>query len=105
MNNLTEKDKRKLTTIAKMLQKGLPDFIKETDNFDEQIRFIRLYGGGKAMFYSQEWYESNEARTKAIYYRTRNQYVKNYRIQEKIMKNAVESAKKILSKVNESVKV
>lgn len=103
---LTAEEKQKLFNISQMIKRGRPDFVEETQDVEEQIKFIRKHGATNYRFYTNEWYKANDKRRKAIYYRVRKEYVKNYRIQGKIMNDAIESAKNLLVKaIQEKVPV
>lgn len=98
INLLTKEEKEKMERIVKMMKIGMPEFIKETSNLDEQILFIRKHGQNKMAFYSEEWYRENTKRTKAIYFKVRETYVKNYRITEKKFNNAKKSLQNLITK-------
>ena len=88
LDMLTMQEKAKLGRILKMVQENEARVMEvETNVLEEQIKFIRRYGERKLTFYSNNWYMANEKRTKALYFKTRNEYVKNFRFQQKKVKN------------------
>lgn len=99
INKLTASEREKLANIMKMYAAGVPTIEPEVSDLEEQIDFIRRYGSRKSAFYSDKWYHENTKRTKAMYFKVRNNYVKNKRISIKKYENAKESLKKLLVKM------
>lgn len=97
INNLTVEEKQKMVNIIQML-KSRKEFVVETSVLTEQIAFIRHFGEGKMRFYSEEFYTSNPRRTKAIYFKVREGYVKKYRFDQKKYERAEASLTNLLNK-------
>lgn len=64
------------------LESVRPEKVKQTDDFRDQITFLRSHGKGNMRYYPVNWFENNETRTKAMYYREYARYSKefNYRM-------------------------
>lgn len=97
MDKLTADEKQKMVNILKML-KSRKDFVPETAVLSEQIAFIRHFGEGKMRFYSEEFYTADPRRTKAIYFKVREGYVKKYRFDQKKFARAEASLVNLLDK-------
>lgn len=97
LNQLTQEEREKLVTIVSMLKSNRP-LEAPTEVLAEQIDFIRRHGENKLPFYSQNFYENNEKRTRAIYFATRKEYVRRFNIHQKKIKNATTTFTRLMQK-------
>lgn len=100
LNNLTVEELRKLNKIADILSEEKEPMIQETFDIFEMINFIRYYYSTKKYkFYPDTWYLSNLKRTRAIYYKAREEYVAEYQADVADLNKTLHSAKLLLDKV------
>ena len=86
------------------MQRTQPKKIEQTKELDAQILFIRSHGQGKMKFYPVTWFQENEKRTAAIYYKVYEAYSLQFnKLNQKYIraeKRREELEEKILSHVS-----
>lgn len=95
---LTKDELRKYKACL-WLEENRPTKIEATENFGEMINFIKIHGPNNARFYSDNWFNSNPARTRGIYHKLYAEYSKQFNYNDVKFKNAIARKEELEAKM------